>query len=294
MTFAQLSPLSIGSLITFGEVDGDGVEWGYSTVEGWHMPAGMDVNRVQRIGSHGEFAQAGHRTGRVITITGWMWAANRAVIVAAAQQLSTVLADGGFETFTFNDSDVGELWTPVQLLDMDVDWLGTAENPPRFQLQLLATDPYKYGGISSSTTGFFSVPAGVGLVFDLFPSGTLDFNSSSVVTGTVTVSNAGTADAPVVFTVDGPTPVEGFNIVRQSDGQTITWLSGEEIPTGSTVVLDGTDGSVTLDGTADRRGTVLVDVWPVVPPGGSEDFLFSSNGADTAASLTASVTSTYW
>lgn len=293
---SQPSQISIGSQILLGDDDANGVEWGFSTIDGWHKPAGMDVTRTQRIVSHGEFAQAGHRTGRVITVTGWLWGDSRAKVNAALSELSALLADGGFETFTFDDSDSGALSTRVQLLDLDADWDGgTVANPPRFQLQLLAADPYKFGAVSSASTGFFSVPSGVGLSFPLFvSSGVLDFNSSTVVSGVVAVSNAGSADAPVVFTVDGPTPVEGFIITAQSTGRRIVWLPGEAIPEGSSVVFDGSDGSVTIDGSADRRSGVLVDEWPVVAAGGSEDFLFSSEGDVTDAVLTASVTATYW
>lgn len=279
----------------FNGIDDNGVRRRFEKLVGWHSGAGVDVTREQRIVDHGEFAQSGHRRGKVLALQGGrIEAPDRSLIQPALDELNAVLAGGGFGMLEYVDRTAGSRWTTVQLLvEPDVVWDGGPI--ATFQVQFLQTDPYKYGEAASSSTGFYFVPAGVGLVYPLYPSpGTLDYNTAGVVTGIATVSNPGTADAPAVFTVEGPTPVEGFTITAQSTGRRIIWLPGEIIPAGSSVVLDGTDGSVTIDGTADRGGSVIVEAWPVVSAGGSEDFLFTSEGAITAAELTASVTATYW
>lgn len=126
--------------------DGDGCTWVFTAAPGWHRGPGADVQRVQRIASHGEFAQRGHRTGRAFAVVGALVADTREPVGLAIEKLAALLADGGFGLFEFTDEDTGYRWANVQLADEpDLDWDGTAS--ARFQLQLLATDPYKYGAV---------------------------------------------------------------------------------------------------------------------------------------------------
>lgn len=294
----QPSTISIGSQLLLGDDDVFDVEWGFESIEGWHSGPGVNVEQVQRTVSHGQFAQAGHRTGRTISLTGWCAADDRLSVVSALNRLAAVLGDGGFDTFTFTDSDFGSLHTEVQLLGLDVDWRGTVAGVPRYQLQILAPSPYKFGATSSASTGFYNVPDGVGLVFDLFPTpptgGSLDFNTASVVSGIATVENPGTAAASVVVSVAGPTPDGGFVITDLSTGKRLRWL-GDVVPAGSTLVFDGRDGTVVIDGVADRSGDAIIEAWPVVPAGGDLSLLidFVVPGTSTAV-MTVECEATYW
>lgn len=298
----QPSTIAIGSQILLGDDDVNDVEWGFSTIDGWHKPAGMDVERVKRAISHGEFAQAGRRTGRVITVNGWLWAEDRAKINAALSHLAALLADGGFDTFTFDDSDYSLLSTEVQLLDLDADWEhGTQSDPPRYQLQLLAASPYKFGAVDSDTVaiGGGGSVTGVGLRFPLFDApvdGSLYFGGAVTPPdppGIATISNPGTADASVILSVAGPTPAEGFTMTDFDSNLSVTYL-GPAIQAGSQIVFDGADGTVLSDG-SDVSGYAVVEAWPVVPAnGGSLTILFQSLGEDTGAELTVSAYSTYW
>ena len=269
--------------------DDDGTEWVFDNLEGWHEGGGMEVQQEQRTVSHGHFPQAGHRRSIAPTVTGWVYNESRALVAAAMDKLAALLADGQFASFAVKDDDTGIKTATVQRLGLSSDWIDPLVM--RFQLQLLSTSPYKYGSTSSDSTGFGSAPVGAGLVFDLFPGGTLDFGAQGT-SGTVTVINEGTATAPVKFTVEGPTPPEGFMIIDADTGKTITYLGA--VPSDSTLVLDGHDGTVVIDGVADRLGDTIVQAWPTIGPGTSRDFLFVSLGGSTAAVLTADVVATYW
>lgn len=286
--------IEVDDLTLDGLVDIDGVQGAFDTIDGWHDGPGVDVAQVQRVGSHGQFAQAGHRTGRVIAVGGWLSADTRAPLFTAVQRLATVLADGGFSTLTVTDIDGPTLTASVQLLDKpDVRW----DQPTlcRFQLQFLAPDPYRYGLTSSASAGLFTGSQdGTGMVWDAFPSGNADFNTdpdSSL--GVVTVSNDGNATASVVFSVTGETPADGFRITDLVSGESISYF-GSVVPVGSTIVFDGRDGTVLIDGTADRSGATVVTGWPTVAPGSSGSFLFESLGGATDAMLTVSVVAAYW
>lgn len=276
---------------TFNTVDDDGVAWAFDAIDGWHDGPSVDVEQTQRIVSHGQFAQAGHRGGRVITWSGWLHADTRGPVANAVRRLATLLADGGFATFELVDANVGSQWTPVQLVETpSLEW-DASELLCRYQISVLGSSPYKFGVESTASTAFASAPSGTGLVFPLFPDGDLDFGALQDV-GQAVVTNFGTAAAPVVFTVTGPTPSLGFVITDTVTGDRIQYLG--QVPDGSELVIDSGAGSVVIDGTADRLGDTIVDSWPTIPAGESRAFLFEPNGTATASVLTISTTSTYW
>ena len=276
---------------TFNQLDDDGVKWTLDKVSGWHDGPSVKVEQEQRIVSHGQFAQPGHRGGRTITMSGMLMAHTRGPLAAATQRLATILGDGGFGTFEFIDADHITLWTPVQLLQTpDMSWDGDPLTV-RYQLSFVAPSAYRFGAISSGSTDFAATPSGVGLVFPPFDAGVIDFGASADV-GQVAVTNYGTASAPVVFTITGPTPTNGFVITDTVTGKRIQYLG--QVPDGSTLVIDCGAGSVIIDGTADRLGDTIVTEWVTLPAGETRAFLFEPNGATTSSTLTAEVTSTYW
>lgn len=273
-------------------VEPSGVEWRFEKAPGWLDGVGNDVDQTQRIVTHGQFGQPGHRTGRLFTITGRIYAP-RELMPDAIDRLNAILADGGFGRFEFHDRIEGERWTTVQLGPNSIratPWDGSPSFA--YQLELLSPSSFKYGTTSTATAVFAMDPVGAGLVFPLFPApSTLDFGAQGT-TGTATVTNPGKAPATVRFTVDGPTPDGGFMITDTSTGKTIAYLGA--VPLGSQLVLDSATGTVTIDDVADRGGDTIVQAWPTVPAGGSRDFLFTPIGGNTAAVLTAECVATYW
>jgi hypothetical protein len=86
-----------------------------------------------------------------------------------------------------------------------------------FALQWRCPDPLRYG--SSQSYGPIGLPtSGGGLVYPLVYG--LTYGTQGTV-GQLTLTNAGTADASVVFTVTGSLPL-GFQI-SSSDGQRLTF-----------------------------------------------------------------------
>lgn len=278
--------------LTLNVTDGEDTEWVFEKIKGWTGGAPREGSRVQRSFSDGEFAQRNRATGRVITIDGWIYCADDAAVARATDTMAALLADGRFAQMTVTDDRLGERWAMVQRIGvLEDDW--SRPNFYDFQIQLLSASPYKYGATSTDSTGLLAIPAGVGMEFTLFPSGTMNFNTAGVVTGIATLENPGTADASVRLSIAGPTPVGGFTITDQTTAKRIIWL-GEEIPAGSTLTLDGATSKVLIDGIADRSGKVLVEAWPVVPAGGSLDLLFAvTTGGTSAAVMTAECWATY-
>lgn len=278
--------------LNLNTIDTSGVLWEFTSIVGWQGGPGVTVTQTPRMVSPGAYSQPGQRGGRVITINGWIKAADRTRIVPALNQLNALLADGGFGVFEFTDRTEGRLWVDVQLnAEPDIVWNGGPQ--ARYQLQLFAPEAYRYGTTSSDYTGFAAVPTGAGFQWDAFPSGVAQWGALGS-QGVATVTNAGTAPATPVFTVTGPTPAGGFTIRDGDGGKALTFLS--VVPSGSTLVLDAAAGTALLDGNpdADRSGDLIVEAWPTIGRGASKTFLFEPITGTSAAVLTVECTATYW
>lgn len=292
MTYLGNSParIDLGAL-TLNYADPEsGLAVGFDMIAGWHGGAPMSVNQQQRTG-HGQFAIPGRRMGRTVTINGWAVVEQRAVLASWLDTLAATLGDGGFDDLTVTDDDQSSRSATVQLLATEVDWSG--RDWVRFQLSLLAPDPYRYGSTQMLSTTFATDPEGRGLRYPAFsPSGVMYYGPPPESDGTVTVTNHGNAPARPIFYVDGPGPVGGFSILDLGTGRRVTYLGA--LPTGSSLVLDSSDGSVVIDGTADRRGDTIVTGWPEVAPGASVTFRFAPEASTSAAVMTVLLRSTYY
>ena len=155
-------------------------------------------------------------------------------------------------------------------------------------LQWRCPDPLRYG--PSQTAGPIGLPtSGGGIVYPLTYG--ITYGTQGVV-GHLTLTNPGTADTSVVFTVTGSLP-SGFSITS-SDGQLLTYP--EPLAAGEVLTLDTATGFVLLGGTSDRRSNLTNADWMQVPAGGSLTVSFASLGGtyDPAATLTATTRPAYW
>lgn len=264
------------------------VDWGLEGLEGWYESADISVSGERRSNAPGVFFQRGHAGGKLISVNGFVRSRDRVFLTDAMDAISATLADGSLGTMNVYDEDSGWRWAPVQRTGAPQFTLLT-RRIVKFQLQFLAPDPYRYGQTSTSTTGF-AAASGSGMVFPLFPGGVMDFGPLPS-SGATSVQNPGTAPASPVFTVKGPSPVGGFTITDVATGRRNTFLG--VVPENSTLTMDGSDGSVLLDGVADRAGDALIEAWPTVPPQSTSRFLFEPLGSATAAELTTDVIATY-
>jgi hypothetical protein len=282
--------LSVGSI----ELTADPthtVDWGLEKIDGWYESSDLSSPGDRRSNSHGRFAQQGYADGKSISIDGFVKARDRAFLADAMEAVSATLADGGFDRLNVYDEDMGWRWAIVQRTGRPQFDQTSVPGVVRFQLQFIAPDAYRYGQTSSASVGF-AAASGSGMVFPLFnPAGFMNFGALPSF-GTLSVQNPGTAPASPVFTVSGPSPEGGFVIVDVATGKRITFLG--VVPDGMTLTLDASDGSVLLEGVADRLGDTLVEAWPVVPPRSVAEFLFEPLGSATSAQLSASVVATYY
>ncbi|QDH48920.1 minor tail protein [Arthrobacter phage Gisselle] len=150
--------------------------------------------------------------------------------------------------------------------------------------QTEAVDTPWFDGDSSDTTGHdygWNGVQGASSSYDLIPHvpstvGILDFGVSGS-TGTVSLSNPGTADTGPKFTITGTT-VPGFTITELNTGRRLVYTG--TIRTGQKLVIDTDDGSVLLDGYAPRE--LAVAEWTRLGRGETGSWLFESPGSNNA------------
>ncbi|MCZ9884637.1 phage distal tail protein [Arthrobacter sp. B2a2-09] len=257
-------------------------------LEGWHSAPGTRRNGTDRLWAHGSFSERGWREERLITVSGHIFSETRAEAAHMTDTLNAALADGTAGTFVVDDADLGRRTATVYLTGKPtVDWDGNVDII--FVVDMVAPDPRKYGVPAAAST--LAAAPGGGLAFDLFAgatAGVLDFGEAGT-PGTVTLENAGTADTAPLFKVSGYAP--GFTITEPTSGARLVY-SGT-VAAGQTLVIDASDGSVLLDGYADRSAYLTRREWTCLPGRTRQTYLFESPG-NANASLTLEMSPAWW
>lgn len=144
------------------------------------------------------------------------------------------------------------------------------------------TEHYWGGAADASLSTEIAYSAGAG------NAGVLDFGAAGS-PGTVTLENVGTADSAPVFTISGYAP--GFTITEVTTGARLIYTG--TVLAGQTLTINAADGSVLLDGYADRSAFLTRREWTRVPGRTRYTYLFESPGND-GASLTLGVKPAWW
>jgi hypothetical protein len=284
---ARINPvlLTVDGL-DFGVDDGT-VGVVFDTLTGWYSGPGSRSNFTDRPSAHGSFDGPVYRTARVVTASGWAYANSRAAVMAALHKMTGVLAEGQSGEVVVDDPDYGKLSITARLTDgpliapfNEVHWT--------WQFQLTAPDPHKYGATVSAVTALASAGA-TGLAFPLYGgTGKREYGSAGA-SGQATVSNPGTADATLLFTVTGPL-YGGFAITDTATGNRVVYAG--DVPAGAVLIIDCATGRARLNG-ADRA--LQVAQWWTVKAGSSSTVAFAALGVPVQSGfLTVSIRPAYW
>lgn len=259
-----------------------------TSLEGWFSPAGTRRSGTERLWAHGSFSERGWRDQRIISVGGHIFTETRTAAAEMTDTLSAALADGTAGQFIVDDVDLGRRTASVYISGAPtVNWQGGLDI--FFAIDMVAPDPRKYGELVTASTG--AAAPGGGLVFDLFTgvnAGVLDFGNSGN-PGTVTFENVGTADTAPLFTVTGYAP--GFTITEVNSGARLVY--SQTVAAGQTLVLNAADGSVLLDGYADRSAYLTRREWTRVNGKTRATYLFESSG-NTGATLQIGAKPAWW
>lgn len=150
-----------------------------------------------------------------------------------------------------------------------------------FQAQWRCADPLLYAATVSDTANMAASTGG--LVFPLFmPSGAMSWGTL-VAASSCDLTNSGSMDSPVIFTivVGANALTGGMRITETVTGRILQFA--DDLPAGTTLVIDGTNGTVQLNG-ADRNGSLTLRQFTPVPAMSTRSFVVTGL-ASTSSTL---------
>lgn len=252
--------------------------------------AGLDSapyreTRRDHEGTDGGFMDAEFEKGRDVILNGDIYADGEDM----EDYLDLLKADFAPSTtlvpFYFKAPGVDERVIFVKPLGCRYDWdLIRRTGQAKMQLKMFAEDPRIYA--SSESTANIPFVAGSSLGFG-FPLGfSFGFGGSSGTDG-VLVNNVGNRPTPPTFTINGP--CETPSILDDTYGHTLTFSIS--LAAGETLVIDTRYRTVKLNGTVNRRGTLVNSDWFFLQPG--ETFLRYNAITGTGSSVDVSFRSAW-
>lgn len=249
-------------------------------IDGWYSAAPVERDKQKKVSRHGTFAVRGWKDERLVTVSGYYEAPDRGTAARFTDEINAVLADGTEGVLTVDDADLGVRFARVYLLKPDVIWTGG--RGVAFHLDMVATDPRKYGPLVSRETS--ALANGDGMKWDMFATdnpGILDFGAAGT-SGKITFVNEGRAPTSPVFKVHGPpdfAEAGDFKITEVETERVLEWRG--RIQHGQELVLDSRTGTVVLEGTGDRIGGLIRNQWSEVPGNSSRTYQFEAVGGLT-------------
>lgn len=248
-------------------------EFWLKDLKGWFGGVGVHADDTQRTLGHGLFAASALRTGRALTLTGFMLFSTDEDRLLADRFLSGLLWDGEFGELEVTTGDL-TLSTRVRL-DGEVSHEYHGDHGVDLQVPLLAPDPFLYG--EEQVARIYPAGAGTGLVWPLFsgPSedgeslvsaGGLSYGARTLDTLAV-VHNRGNAESHPRIRVVGEFP-SGFTLTADT-GETITYPVPvyQQAP----VTVDYGTGAIMQNG-VDQSWRATRRDWLAIPPGGTRSW----------------------
>ncbi|MFI8597692.1 hypothetical protein ACIGDM_10300 [Rothia koreensis] len=235
-------------------------------VDGWLGGVDVHAENTQRTLSHGLFPAPSLRTGRTMTLEGYLFFSGERDRTIAERFISGILGDGEFGSLVYEVEGARALSSTVKLdgaIKVTYYQLDTLE----FQIPLIAADPFLYG----EDQRFQVYPAGygIGLRYPLFGSteggveevisyGTANPNTKAV------IENRGNATAYPLIRIVGDMP-SGF-VLHDSAGHTIEYRS--PVWTQSPVEVNNHDGAI-YQNNLDQSARATRRQWFNIPAGGT-------------------------
>lgn len=266
-------------------VAGDGTSsYHLDSLSGWRgdlPPAQIDSE--QRPNAHGESDTPVWAGARLVTLVGSCRTNTQRDALFSA--LTAAMVYGG-------DAAAGTLTVQEAGLTLTAAARVAGHTPSRiagawglgqfgFQAQWRCADPLLYGAQVSDTANM--APTSGGLVFPLFaPSGVMSWGALTAA-ASCDLTNTGSMDSPVVFTVvvGANALTGGLRITETVTGRILQY--SDDLPAGTTLVIDGSTGTVQLNG-ADRNGSLTLRQFTPVPAMATRSFVVSGL-ASTSSTL---------
>lgn len=252
--------------------------------------AGLDSapyreTRRDHEGADGGFMDAEFERGRDVILNGDVFADGEDMEEYLDSLKANFAPSTSLIPFYIKSPGVVERLLYVKPLGCKYDWdqirrIGQA----RVQLKMFAEDPRIYAAQLSTATIPFVAGSTLGLGFSFGFS--FGFGGSSGTDGVI-VNNEGNRPTPPTFTINGP--CETPSIRDDTYGHTMTF--NISLAAGETLVIDTQYKTVKLNGSVNRRGTLLIPDWFYLQPG--QTFLRYNAITGTGSSVSVSFRSAW-
>lgn len=268
-------------------VDNNGCEWHvtFQDVSGLFDGVSSTLKTEAKAMTDGWYANLPRSQGRTISIEGYIIGRCTESCVTAWNAFKSILSHGGM-TLTVR---LGGISRQVRVLQSAsaplVKWSGV--NILQFSLGLTALSPYLYGlelvsGVSylPSSFGGMTFPYSFG---DHGGSVSSWMWSEKVRSGSVVLSNVGTAPSPVLIRIDGP--VVNPQVLHVGSGHIMAFAMS--FGNGHYATIDGMTHEILIDGTDPARGRVVRREWSQAEVG-SNIWSFSAGEYSESTRMTVS------
>lgn len=268
-------------------VDDTGCEWHvtFQDVSGLYDGVASTLKTSEKTMTDGWYANLPRLQGRTITIEGHIIGRCTESCIMAWNAFKNVLDPNGMTLVAYlgGASRQTRVWQSASA--PLVKWAGV--NMLRFSIGLTSLSPYLYGLESVSDSSLLPKTSG-GMTFP-YGFGEDGVSSSSwlwseeVISGSVTLSNAGTAPSPVMIRIDGP--VVNPQVLHVGSGHVMAFNMG--LGVGHYATINGMTHEILIDGTDPARHRVIRREWSQAEVG-SNIWSFSASEYSAEARMTVS------
>lgn len=256
-------------------VDEHGVEWILRGLKGWLGSPASTLTVTRKAADHGGWPSSGPKLGsRTIEASGQIIAPTPDALSDAIDRLNVAasLAPARLEV-----SEAGRVrYVTVQRSD-EVLVDDSLETSTPFSVQLVATDPRKYGAEVVASTRLPAASGGLSwpLQWPVTWTGTTN-------TGTIHVHNPGKIRSPVMVRIDGP--ITGPRVRHVNSGKELVLASSYALSAGSWLTLNTGLKTALENDQAPRSAFMIERGWFWLEPG-DNDFIFGTAGAFSSDAL---------
>lgn len=258
--------LSLDGFPLYG-VDDNGCEWHvtFQDVSGLFDGVASTLQTSAKAMTDGWYGNLPRLQGRTVTIEGYIIGRCTESCITSWNTFKSVLNTGGMMLV----ARLGDISRQVQVLQSAsaplVKWAGA--NILQFSLGLTSLSPYLYGLEAVFGSAFLPSSSG-GMTFPYrFEEPGVALASwrwsEDIVSGSVTLSNVGTAPSPVLIRIDGP--VVDPQVLHVGSGHVMAF--GVALGNGHYVTINGMTHEILIDGTDPVRGRVTRREWSQAEPG---------------------------
>lgn len=278
--------LTLNGFPLFG-VDDNGCEWHvtFQDVSGLYDGVASTLKTSEKTMTDGWYGNLPRLQGRTITVEGYIigrctescimsWNAFKSVWDCAGMRLVARLGNIGRQAQVLQSAAA-----PL------VKWAGV--NMLKFSLGLTSLSSCLYGLDAVSGSSYLPSTSG-GMTFpygfdDSTGSGSRWMWSETVVSGSVNLSNEGTASSPVTIRIDGP--VVNPQVSHVGSGHVIAF--NMSLGVGHYATVNGVTHEILIDGTDPARGRVVRREWSQAEPG-SNIWAFNASEYSSTARMSVS------